>query len=219
MSINTLNTKLEAINDKCENAVKLKLSKYHTNLHCDSSKSNIPSPQVIEALWFHLIAEKEHKFIQEITLTLNRPDTILDIENAHSIEKIINNVFADSQYLTRMRVFYKELDKMARTNETALNSTINKLDLIDSAYQDGISKVLHKARSHVLAELEVHKKDKSKNLGMLEQWKKYSTLSPLRAIGTIFLLYCTSLLIAWIIKGETFQQYLEQFGWSVGSGL
>jgi hypothetical protein len=118
-----------------------------------------------------------------------------------------------------MRVFYKELDKMARTNETALNSTINKLDLIDSAYQDGISKVLHKARSHVLAELEVHKKDKSKNLGMLEQWKKYSTLSPLRAIGTIFLLYCTSLLIAWIIKGETFQQYLEQFGWSVGSGL
>jgi len=53
---------------------------------------------------------------------------------------------------------------------------------------------------------------------MIEQWKKYSTLSPLMAIGTIFLLYCTSLLIAWIIKGDTFKQYLEQFGWSVGQG-
>ena len=218
MSINTLNTKLEAINDKCENAVKLKLSKYHTNLHCDSSESNIPSPQVIEALWFDLIADKEHKFIREITLTLNKPDTFLSKENACSIEKTINNVFADSQYLSRMREFYKKPDKLTIPNKTTVNSITNKINLIDSAYQEGISKILHKARNRVLAEVEIHKKNEPRNLGMIEQWKKYSTLSPLRAIGTIFLLYCTSLLIAWIIKGDTFQQYLEQLGWSVGSG-
>lgn len=219
MSMNTLNTKLEAINDKCEKAIKLKLRQYYTDLNSDNSEFYVPSPQVVEALWFDLIAEKEHKFIQEITLALNSPNTSLSKENASNIEKTINNVFSESQYLARMREFYKKFDKTAKFKETTVSSNINKLDLIDSAYQDGVSKVLHKARNHVLAELELHKKDESKNLGMLEQWKKYSTLSPLRAIGTIFLLYCTSLLIAWIIKGETFQQYLEQFGWSVGSGL
>jgi len=218
MSINTLNTRLKAINDKCEKAIKLKLSRLHTDFHSDSSEFHIPSPQVIEALWFDLIAEKEHKFIREITLTLNKPDTFLSKENACSIEKTINNVFADSQYLSKMREFYKKLDKVTIPSETIVNSITYKIDLIDSAYQEGISKILHEARNRVLAEVELHKKNEPKNLGMIEQWKKYSTLSPLRAIGTIFLLYCTSLLIAWIIKGDTFQQYLEQLGWSVGSG-
>ena len=218
MSINTLNTRLEAINEKCEKTIKLKLSKFHTDLHSDNSEFYIPSPQVIEALWFDLIAEKEHKFIREITLTLNKPDTFLSLENTCSIEKTINNVFAYSQYLSRMREFYKKLDKVTIPNETTINSIANKMDLIDSAYQEGISKILHKARNRVLAEVELHKKNEPNDLGMIEQWKKYSTLSPLRAIGTIFLLYCTSLLIAWIIKGDTFQQYLEQLGWSVGSG-
>ena len=68
---------------------------------------NTPSPQVIESLWFDLIAEKEHKFISEITLILNNPDASLSIEDASSIEKTINNVFSDSQYLSRMREFYK----------------------------------------------------------------------------------------------------------------
>lgn len=214
MSINTLNIRLKAINDKCEKTIKLKLSK----LHSDSSELNTPSPQVIEALWFNLIAEKEHKFIREITLTLNKPDTSLSIEDACNIKKIINTVFSDSQYLSKMREFYKELDKETIPNETTVNSIDNKIDLIDSSYQDGISRILHKTRNRVLAEVELYKKNEPNDLGMIELWKKYSTLSPLRAIGTIFLLYCTSLLIAWIIKGDTFKQYLEQLGWSVGSG-
>jgi len=130
MSINTLNTRLEAINDKCEKEIKLKLSKFHTDSHSNNSEFYIPSPQVIEALWFDLIAEKEQKFIREITLTLNKPDTFLNIENTCSIEKIINNVFADSQYLSRMREFYKKLDKVAIPNETTVNSITNKIDLI-----------------------------------------------------------------------------------------
>ena len=218
MSINTLNTRLKAINDECEKAIKLKLSKLHTDFHSDSSEFHIPSPQVIEALWFDLIAEKEHRFIREITLILNKPDAFLRIEDTCSIEKTINNVFADSQYLSRMREFYKNLDKVNIPNETTVNSITNKLDLIDSSYQEGVSKILHKARNRVLAEVEPYRMNEPKNLGMIELWKRYSTLSPLRAIGTIFLLYCTSLLIAWIIKGDTFQQYLAQLGWSVGSG-
>jgi len=158
MSINTLNTKLEAINDNCEKAIKLKLRKFHTDLHSDNSEFYIPSPQVIEALWFDLIAEKEHKFLREITLILNNPDTFLSIENACSIEKIINNVFAYGQYLSRMREFYKKLDKVTIPNETTVNSITNKIDLIDSAYQEGISKILHKARNRILAEVELHKK-------------------------------------------------------------
>ena len=218
MSINTLNIRLEAINDKCENAIKLKLSRFYTDLHSDNSKFNIPSPQVIEALWFDLIAEKEHEFIREITLTLNKPNTFLSIENACSIEKTINNVFAISLYSSKMREFYTKIDKATSPKEVTVNSIANKIELIDSSYQEGISKILLKARNRVLAEVDLYKKNEPNDLGIIEQWKKYSTLSPLRAIGTIFLLYCTSLLIAWIIKGDTFKQYLEQLGWAVGSG-
>mgnify|MGYP003682996315 FL=1 len=210
MSINILNTRLEAINEKCEKKIKLKLSKFYNYLDSDNPEFNPPSPQVIESLWFDLIAEKEHKFISEITLILSNPDASLSIEDASSIEKTINNVFSESQYLLRMREFYKQLNEAAIANETAINSSDNKIDLIDSAYQEGVSKVLHKARNQVLAKLEFYKKN---DLGMIEIWKKYSTLSPLGAISTILLLYCTTLLISWIIKGDTFQQYLEQFGW------
>lgn len=218
MSINTLNIRLEAINDKCEKAIKLKLNKFYTDLHSDNSKFHIPSPQVIEALWFDLIAEKEHEFIREITLTLNKPNTFLNIENACSIEKTINNVFAVSLYSSKMREFYTEIDKATSPKEVTVNSIANKIELIDSSYQEGITKILLKARNRVLAEVDLYKKNEPNDLGIIEQWKKYSTLSPLRAIGTIFLLYCTSLLIAWIIKGDTFKQYLEQLGWAVGSG-
>jgi len=218
MSINTLNTRLKAINNECEKEIIIKLGKFYNDLHSDNQEFYIPSPQIIEALLFDLIAEKEHKLIQEINLTLNKPDIFLSIENSYDIEKTINNIFSESQYLGRMREFYKRLGKVPTPNETTVNSTIAKIDLIDSAYQEGISKIINKAKNRVLAEVELHKKKEPMDNSMIEQWKKYSTLSPLRAIGTIFLLYCTSLLIAWIIKGDTFQQYLEQFGWSAGSG-
>jgi hypothetical protein len=215
MRINILNTRLEAINEKCEKEIKLKLCKILNDLNSNDSESDAPSPQVIEALWFDLITEKEHKFINEITLILNNPDASLSIEDISSVEKTINNIFADSLYLLRMREFYKKLDEATIPNEIAINSIDNKIDLIDSAYQEGASKRLQKARNQVLAKLEFYKKN---DLSMIEIWKKYSTLSPLGAISTIILLYCTTLLISWIIKGDTFQQYLEQFGWSVGSG-
>ena len=218
MSMNILNTRLEAINEKCEKEIKLKLCKFYNDLNSDDSEFNTPSPQVIEVLWFDLITEKEHKFISEITLVLNNPDTFLNIEDTSSVEKTINNVFSDSQYLLRMREFYKKLDEVTKTKEIAINSIDKKIDLIDSAYQEGVSKILHKARNRVLAELEFYKRSEPNELGMIELWKKYSALSPKGAISTIVLLYCTTLLISWVMKSDTFQQYLEQFGWSVGSG-
>ena len=213
--MNILNTRLKAINEECEKEIELKLCKFFNDLNLNDSEFNTPSPQVIEALWFDLITEKEHKFISEITLVLDDPDASLNTEDTSSVEKTINNVFSDSQYLLRMREFYKKLNEATIPNEISINSIDNKTDLIDSAYQEGVSKILHKARNQVLAKLEFYKKN---DLGMIEIWKKYSTLSPLGAISTILLLYCTTLLISWIIKGDTFQQYLEQFGWSVGSG-
>jgi len=218
MSMNILNTRLEAINEKCEKEIKLKLCKFYNDLNSDDSEFKTPSPQVIEALWFDLITKKEHKFISEITLVLNNPDTFLNIEDTSSVEKTINNVFSDSQYLLRMREFYKKLDEATITKEIAINLIDKKIDLIDSAYQEGVSKILHKARNRVLAELDFYKRSEPNDLGMIGLWKKYSALSPKGAISTIFLLYCTTLLISWVIKSDTFQQYLEQFGWSVGSG-
>ncbi len=58
MSINILNTRLEAINEECEKEIKLKLCKIFNDLDSDNLESNTPSPQVIEALWFDLITEK-----------------------------------------------------------------------------------------------------------------------------------------------------------------
>jgi hypothetical protein len=218
MSINILNARLEAINEKCEKEIKLKLCKFYNDSNSDDSEFNTPSPQVIEALWFNLVTEKEHKFISEITLVLNNPDTFLNIEDTSSIEKTINNIFSDSQYLLRMREFYKRLDEATITNEIAINAIDKKNNLIDSAYQEGVSKRLHKSRNLVLAKLDFYKRSEPNDLGMIELWKKYSALSPKGAISTIFLLYCTTLLISWAIKSDTFQRYLEQFGWSVGSG-
>lgn len=218
MTTDILKARFENINKKCEKINKLKLDKLFSGAIYENSKFSTPSPQVLEALWFDLINSKEHEFIKEITLVLNKADTNLSKESVRTIEKIINDIFADEQYLERMSDFYREFDKKAALNRPSFDSAANRLDLINSAYQEGITKVLHKARNHILSELELHKKNESKNLDILAQWRKYSTLSPLRAIGTIVLLYCTSLLIAWIIKGKTFQRFLEYFGWSVGSG-
>lgn len=218
MTTDFLIARFESINKKCEKINKLKLNKLYNGSIDEKSEFSAPSPQVLEALWFDLINCKEHEFIKEITLVLNKADTNLSKESFRTIEEIINDNFADDQYLERMSNFYKEFDKNTALNRSSFDSAAKKLDLINSAYQEGIAKVLQKARNHILAELKLHKKNEPKNPDILAQWRKYSTLSPLRAIGTIVLLYCTSLLIAWIIKGETFQRFLEYFGWSVGSG-
>ena len=218
MTTDILKARLESINKKCEEINKLKLNKLYNGSVDEKSEFFAPSPQALEALWFDLINSKEHEFIKEITSVLNKGDTNFSKENICAIEAIINDVFSDDQYLERMSDFYKEFDKKTALKRPSFDSAANKLNLINSAYQEGITKVLQKARNHVLAELRLHKKNESKNLDILMQWRKYSTLNPLRAIGTIVLLYCTSLLIAWIIKGETFQRFLEYFGWSVGSG-
>ena len=219
MTTDILKAKLETINYKCESTIKLKLNKLYTDTHYDNSKFCAPSPQVIEALWFDLINRKEHEFVQEMALVLNMPDATLSKESANTIEEIINDIFADDQYLGRMRDFYKEIDQKAVSNEPPFDSTTKRLNLIDSTYQDGVIKVLRKARNNVLAELELHMKGVPEGLGFLAQWRQYSILSPLRVIGTIILLSCTSSLIAWVIASEIFQQFLERFGWSGGTGL
>lgn len=218
MTTDILKARLESINKKCEEINNLKLNKLYIGSGDEKSEFSTPSPQVLEALWFDLINSKEHEFIKEIRSVLNKVDTNLSKENICTIEEIINDIFSDDQYLERMSDFYKKFNKKTALNGPSFDSAANKLDLINSAYQEGITKVLQKARNHVLAELILYKKNEPRNLDILTQWRKYSTLNPLRAIGTIILLYCTSLLIAWIIKGETFQRFLQYFGWSVGSG-
>jgi len=219
MTTDILKTKLETINKKCESTAKLKLDKLYTDVNYDNSKFCAPSPQVIEALWFDLITSKEHEFIKEIALVLNMPDATLTKESASTIEEIINDIFAEDQYLGKMKDLYKEIDQKAVSNGPPFDSTTNRLNLIDSAYQEGVIKVLRKARNNVLAELELHMKGVPEGLGFLAQWRQYSILSPLRVIGTIILLSCTSSLIAWVIASEIFQQFLESFGWSGGTGL
>ena len=216
MTADILKARFESTNKKCEEINKLKLNKLYDGSVDKQLEFSVPSPQVLEALWFDLINSKERGCIKEINLVLNKVDTDLSEENIRTIEEVINDIFSDDQYLERMSDFYKKFDKKTALNRPSFDSAANKLDLINSAYQEGITKVLQKARNHVLAELRLHRKNESKSLDILAQWKKYSTLSPLRAIGTIILLYCTSLLIAWLIKGETFQRFLEYLGWSVG---
>ena len=57
------------------------------------------------------------------------------------------------------------------------------------------------------------------DMSMISQWRRYSTLSPWRSIGTIVLLSLTSYLIAFIIASDTFRAILERLGWSSGTGL
>tara|TARA_Y100001936_G_C16092403_1_gene687642 strand:- start:5313 stop:5942 length:630 start_codon:yes stop_codon:yes gene_type:complete len=209
MNIKELNTKLEAINDKYEKELRLKIHKLYTESYTDRPELHSSSPYANEVLWSDLITRKEHKFIREIKLTLNKSDISLSKEDACSITKKINNIFDEQRYLSGLLEFYKEINKIPTSNEINLFSPSN---------QKNISRTLRRARKHVLATIELYNQNEIKDLSMIELWNKYSTINPLMAVGTILLLYCTTLLISWIIKSDIFQQYIQKIGWSIGAG-
>ncbi|MBL78907.1 MAG: hypothetical protein CMH70_02535 [Nitrosomonadaceae bacterium] len=209
MNIKELNTKLEAINNKYEKELRLKIRKLYTKSYTDRLESHSPMLHTNETLWSDLITRKEHKFIREIKLTLNKSDTSLSREDACSIREKINNIFDEQKYLSGLIEFYKEIDT---------TSTSNKIDPFNPADQKNISRALRRAQEHVLTTIELYNQNEPNDLSMIELWNKYSTINPLMAVGTILLLYCTTLLIAWIIKSDVFQQYIQEIGWSVGAG-
>ena len=65
MSMKTLNTRLKAINKKCEEEIMLKLNRFYDDLYNNTSEPYIPSPQVIEALWFDLISKKNRSLFRK----------------------------------------------------------------------------------------------------------------------------------------------------------
>mgnify|MGYP001220389338 CR=1 FL=1 len=209
MDIKILNTKLEAINDKYENELRLKIRKIYTEPYTDRQEPYFPTPQANESLWSDLIIRKEHKFIREIKLTLNKSDISLSREDVFSIKQKINNIFDDETYLSKLREFYKEISTASISNEIILFSP---------ADQKNISRTLKRARKHILTTIKLYNQNEPNDLSMIELWNKYSTINPLMAIGTILLLYGTTLLIAWIIKLDIFQQYLQEISWSIGAG-
>ncbi len=100
------------------------------------------------------------------------------------------------------------------------DSQAKRLELIDATYRTGVRDALRRARQNILAELNLYKgRETAKDADFLTMWRRYSTLSPWRSIGTIVLLSLTSYLIAFIIASDTFRALLERFGFSSGTGL
>ncbi len=214
-----LKTRLEAVDADCENAVKIEVDELHDNAYYDGAKFHLPSAQAAEAIWLKLIARKEHEFIQEMARVIELR-SILSKETASSIEKMIGTMFADDRYLERMRDFYREVSRKALVYEPSFDMQARRLDLLDSTYRTGVVDALHKARSNILTKLEPYKPlDTSGGTDFFSQWRQYSSLSPWRSIVTIILLSLTSYLIAILIASQTFREFLERFGWSVGTGL
>lgn len=215
-----LNTGLEAIDADCESAVKIEVDALYDNAYHDGAKFHIPSPQAAESIWLKLIARKEREFIQEIEQVLKPRSAILSRETAFDIEKTIEATFADDRYLERMRDFYQKIAQKALLYEPSFDLPDKRLDLLDSTYRAGVTDALRKARRNTLAKLESYKPlDTSGGADFFSQLRQYSSLSPWRSIVTIVLLSLTSYLIAFIIASETFREFLERFGWSVGTGL
>ncbi len=217
---NLLKTRLEAIDAVCESTMKMELDKLNDNAYHDGAKFHIPSPQAAEAIWLRLIACKEDAFIQEIITALEPRSAMLSKEAASSIEKIMEEMFADDRYLERMQDYYREIAKKALLHASSFDMDSKRLDLLDSTYRVGVADALRKARRHILTELEPYTQlQLPENTGFLSQWQHYSSLSPWRSITTIVLLSLTSYLIAFIIASDTFRGLLERFGWSGGTGL
>jgi hypothetical protein len=215
-----LKTRLEAIDAECESAVKFELDELCDNAYHDGAKFHIPSPQAAEAIWLRLIVRKEDAFIKEMITALKPRSGILSKEAVSSIEKIMEEMFADDRYLERMQDYYREIAKKALLHASSFDMDPKRLDLLDSTYRVGVSDALRKARRHILRELEPYTQlQLPENSGFLSQWQHYSNLSPWRSITTIVLLSLTSYLIAFIIASDTFRGLLEHFGWSSGTGL
>ena len=216
----TLKSRLEIIDADCESAMGIEVDKLYDNAYYDGTKFHIPSPQAAEAIWLKLIAMKEQEFIQEMTPALKSQSTILSKKEASIIEGMVDEMFADDRYLERMQDFYREVTKKAVIYESSFDMDAKRLELLDSTYRMGATNALRKARRNILAELEPYTQPNApEDTGFLSQWRHYSNLSPLRSITTVVLLSLTSYLIAAIITSETFQGFLERFGWSAGTGL
>ncbi|MGH8762846.1 MAG: hypothetical protein ACREUR_06375 [Nitrosospira sp.] len=215
-----LQTRLEAIDADCESTIKTEVDELYDNAYYDGSKFHVPSPQAAEAIWLKLIARKEHEFIQEMDQTLKPGATTLSKEAASNIERMIDAMFADARYVERMQAFYQEVTRKALLHDPSFEMEARRLDLLDATYRTGVIDALRKVRHNIHVKLESYKQPAAPTESdFFSQWRQYSSLNPWRAIFTIVLLSLTSYLIAFIVASETFQAFLERYGWSGGTGL
>lgn len=215
-----LQTRLEAIDADCESAVKTEVDELYDNAYYDGSKFHVPSPQAAEAIWLKLIARKEHEFIQEMDEVLKPGSAALSKEAASNIEGMIDATFADARYVERMQAFYHEVARKGLLYDPSFEMEARRLDLLDATYRTGVIDALRKARRNIHAKLASYNQPGATGeTDFFSQWRQYSNLNPWRAIFTIVLLSLTSYLIAFIVASETFQAFLERYGWSGGTGL
>jgi len=229
----TLDTSLKTLDADCESAAETEYNKLLGDARNGGANRRPPSPQAVEAIWLKLIAKKEYEFIQAIDNVLASKSAdqaaakpaISSKEDIAAVEETIDELLADDRYLERMREFYQEVARkttpdVSSPDVSSSNAQTKRLDLIDATYRTGIKSALRKARHNVLAELEPYRHPTApEDTSLLSQWRRYSTLSPWRSIGTIVLLSLTSYLIAFIIASDTFRGLLERLGWSSGTGL
>jgi hypothetical protein len=219
----TLRTGLETIDADCESAAKIELENLFEDVG-HNQKSRLPSPQAVEAIWLKLITRKEHEFIQEIARVLKpkpgAPHPRPGKELISDTETLVDTMLADSRYVDRLQHFYEEAARTAAP-EPSLDTQARRLELIDATYRTGVRDALRRARQNILAELNLYKRLEvpGEDLDFLSTWRRYSTLSPWRSIGTIILLSLTSYLIAFVIASDTFRALLERLGFSSGTGL
>jgi len=218
-----LRTGLQAIDAECESAAKIELEKLLGD-PSSGQKPNIPSPQAVEAIWLRLVSRKEHEFVQEISRTLKPAHApshpITSQEQLVEVETLLSEMLAEDRYEDRMQCFFRETARSKPGHGPNKDSQAKRLELIDATYRTGVRDALRRARQNILAELNLYKGgEEAKDTDFLTMWRRYSTLSPWRSIGTIVLLSLTSYLIAFIIASDTFRALLERFGFSSGTGL
>jgi hypothetical protein len=219
----TLRTELETIDADCESAANIELEKLLEDAGHDQ-KSRAPSPQAVEAIWLRLITRKEREFIQEISRVMKpepaAPHPRPSKELIADIQILLDSKLADSRYVDRFQNFYQEAARNASKPDASFDTRAKRIELIDAAYRTGVRDALRRARQNILAELNLYgSREAPQDADFLSTWRRYSTLSPWRSVGTIILLSLTSYLIAFIIASDTFRALLERLGFSSGTGL
>ncbi|KRH98820.1 hypothetical protein [Curvibacter sp. PAE-UM] len=191
-----LKTKLEAIDADCEGAVIPAINKLYADARYDGSRFRVPSFQAAGALWIDLIARKEREFVKEIARILGAPGVILTVAGTAEVRSFVEGIFSEGRYVERMRIFSEGVGRAAASYGLAFDPMVHRIDIHDAAYRAGAMNALRRARTNVLAEIELLSHSKTPEfVRSVSQWWTYLRVHPWRWLSAIVLI-----LISWLLS-------------------
>lgn len=208
MDTQALKTRLEAIDAECEGAARPAIDKFYEEARYDGSRFCVPSFRAVGAVWLRLVAEKERRFITEIGGILGHSAAGLSRDGRATIQAFIDATFSEAKYLDRLVRFSEGVGRRAASYGVKFDAAMYRFDVADSAYRVGVMNAARKARSNVLAEIDLRSHPNAPNFVLsLSGWWQYVRAHPWKAIGALAVLG-----IAWLVSRIDLSVFINWLG-------